>query len=446
MTELLDLADRVLALAQDGEQLEVVAVKGTDTEIRVYEGDIESLTSSESQGVGIRVIADQRQGFAYCGSLDFDVLTETLTEARDNASFGTEDEFLGLAEPDGVKPVELDLFRDVNAVETTAKIDLALELEKAAKARDPRISIVESADYYDGFGESAFATTAGIRSTTKESTAYVSVSVIANEGDDTQDGFGYAIGRELSELDIDKAAADAAKRATQLLGAKQAPSERLTVVLDPYVAAQFTGIIAGTLSGERVLKGRSPFADRLGEMVADTKITLVDDPTDPRALTASATDGEGLATRRNLLIDAGELKSFVHNSYTARRAGTASTGSAVRGGFKSTPGVGTRAVSIQPGEISREDLIAGIDNGLLVTSVSGLHSGVNPTSGDFSTGASGLRIRNGELAEPIREVTIASTLQRMMLDVMAIADDTEWLPMSATGVTMSIADVTMSGS
>ncbi len=446
MTELLTLADQILAHAGDGEQLEVVAVKSKDTEIRVYEGDIESLATAESQGVGIRVIADDKQGFAYAGSLDMEVILETLTEARDNATFGTPDEFLGLAEPDGVDPVELDLYRDVGVADTNAKIDLAKELEQAAANAEPRITAVESADYYDGAYEAAVASTTGIRSASQESTAYVSVSVLASEGDDTQDGYGFAVGRELADLDIAKAAADAADRSTKLLGAKQAPTERLTIVLDPYVAAQFIGIISSTLNGEMVLKGRSPFADRVGEAVAATQVTLVDDPTDPRHFTASAADGEGIATRRNVLIDGGELKGFVHNCYTARRAGTATTGSAVRGGFKSTPGVGTRAVSIAPGSTSRDELIGGIDNGLLVTSVAGLHSGVNPISGDFSTGASGLRIRNGQLAEPIREVTIASTLQKMLLDVMTIADDVEWLPMSATGVSIAIADVTMSGS
>ncbi len=446
MSEILELADRVLALANDGEQLEVVVVKSSDTEIRVYEGDIESLTTADSQGVGIRVIADHKQGFAYAGSLDMEVIVETLADARDNATFGTPDEFLGLAEPDGIEPVELDLYRDVTVASTAEKIELAKELEAAAAAAEPRIQAVESSDYYDGAYEAAVVTTTGIRSASRESSAYVSVSVLANEGDDTQDGYGFAVGRELADLDIAKASVDAADRATKLLGAKQAPTERLTVVLDPYVAAQFTGIIASTLNGEMVLKGRSPFADRVGEMVADAMVTLIDDPTDARHFTASGADGEGIATRRNVLIDGGELRSFVHNCYTARRAGTTTTGSAVRGGFKTTPGVGTRAVSIQPGNVSRDDLIGGIENGLLVTSVSGLHSGVNPISGDFSTGAAGLRIRNGQLAEPVREVTIASTLQRMLLDVLAIADDVEWLPMSATGVSMAIGDVTMSGS
>jgi len=139
------------------------------------------------------------------------------------------------------------------------------------------------------------------------------------------------------------------------------------------------------------------------------------------------------------------LTGFLHNSYSGRRSGTASTGSAVRAGFKSAPSVGAHALALNPGDRSQTDLIADIGEGFLVQGVAGLHSGVNPVSGDFSTGAEGLRIRDGELAEPIREVTIASTLQRLLQDVVAIGNDTEWLPMNAAGVTLVVADVTMSG-
>jgi PmbA protein len=216
-------------------------------------------------------------------------------------------------------------------------------------------------------------------------------------------------------------------------------------VLAPYVTAQLLGILGSTLSGEAVLKGRSLFADRLGELVAPEWFTLVDDPTVIEAFTASEVDGEGLATRRNVLIGDGVVRGFLHNSYTARRTGQRSTGSAVRGGFKSTPGVGAQALSLTPGSRTQAELIAGVDHGLLVQDVSGLHSGVNPVSGDFSTGAEGLMIRNGALAEPVRELTIASTLLKMLHDVVAVGSDLEWLPMNASGVSLVVADVTLSG-
>jgi PmbA protein len=443
--ELLDIADRVVGLGAAGEQIEAVVVRGLDTEIKVYEGEIESLSSAQSQGVGIRVIGDNRQGFAYAGTFDDEVLAETVAEARDNAAFGTPDEFLGLAEPDGVAKAELDLWRDeLVSFPADEKVALALELERAVRAADPRVSGIESAEYVDSISEAAIATTTGIRSSSRDTGCYVATYAMAEEKGETQTGFGFSVGRDPASLEVERAATDAAERATRMLGAVKPSSERVTVVLDPWVTAQFLGILAFTLNGESVLKGRSLFADRLGEEVAASGITLVDDPTDVRAFTATDTDGEGLATRRNVLIDGGALKKFVHNSYTARRMGTVSTGSAVRG-FKSTPSVGCMATMLQPGTKTPTELLAEVGGGVLVQEVAGLHSGVNPISGDFSTGAEGLRIRGGSVGEPLREFTIASTLQKMLKDIVAVGNDLEFLPMSAAGVSVVIRDVTLSG-
>ncbi len=446
MAELIDIANRVAGWALEGEAVEAFVVHQRETEIRAYEGDVESLTSAESQGIGVRVVAHGRQGYAYAGTLDQRALEETLREARDNATFAEPDEFNGLAEPDGVEPADLDLF-DASMADfpTDEKVALAIELERLTRAADSRISGIESAEYVDSRYESAVATSTGISSLTRETGCYLSAYSLAEADGETQTGFGFSIGRGPGMLDPAKAAADAAERATRLLGAVKPETGRVTVVLDPWVTAQLLGIIGHTLTGDAVQRGRSLFADRVGEQVAVADLVLVDDATDPAAFTASMVDGEGLATRSTSLIDGGVLQGFLHNSYSARRGGTRSTGSAVRGGFKGAPGVGAQALTLRPGTRSQAELIAGIDDGLLVQGVAGLHSGVNPVSGDFSTGAEGLRIRNGELAEPVRELTIASTIQRLLLDIEGIGADLEWLPMSAAGVSVVVADVTMSG-
>jgi len=444
--ELLGIADRVVAMTKPGEQLEAVVVRGTDTEIRVYGGEVESLSSAQSQGIGIRVIVDGRQGFAYAGSLDESVLAETLAEARDNAGFASFDQFAGLATPDGVAVPVLDLYRDeLESFAPADKVAMAAEIERVVLSADPRISGIESAEYADSLSQAAIATSTGIRTVGRETSCYVATYAMASEGDDTQTGFGFSVGRQPSDLDPARAANQAAERATRMLGAVQPSSGRFTVVFDPWVTAQFLGILGQTFDGDAVLKGRSLFAERLGESVASTIVTLVDDPTDVRSVTATDADGEGLAARRNVLIENGVVKQFIHNAYTARRAGTVSTGNAVRG-FKSTPSVGCMSVSLVPGVTDPAALIAGISDGVLVQEVSGLHSGVNPVSGDFSTGAEGLRIRNGQLAEPLREFTIASTLQKMLLDVQAIGNDLEFLPMNASGVSLVVSDLTISGS
>ncbi len=442
---LLEIGDRVVAMALPGEQLEVIAVHGRETEVRVYEGEIESFTASDSHGIGIRVIRDGRQGLAHAGTLDPDVIAETLAEARDNARFGTYDEYLVLAEPDGVAFADLELYDPATeAFDTERKIALARDLEAAVMAGDPRIIGVESSDYLDSVTAGAVVSTTGVRHAGMESGAYVSVYSLAAEGDETQTGFGYSVCRDPEEIDIERAAAEAVDRATRLLGAVKPPSGRHTIVFDPYVTAQFLGIIGATLSGEALLKGRSLFADRVGELVASPLLTLIDDPTDPEAFTATESDGEGLAARRNVLIEAGRLDHFLHNSYTGRRLNTVSTGSAVRG-YSSSPGVGALALSLAPGSRTQAEMLRTVGEGVLIQGVSGLHSGVNPISGDFSTGAEGIMIRGGALAEPIREVTIASTLQRMLLDVQEVGGDLERLPMHASGVSLIVADLMLSG-
>jgi PmbA protein len=453
MSDLLGLAKKVVGWASGDEQVEAYVAHSRDAEVEVYRGDIETLSTAETDGVGIRVVLPgpdgARQGFAYTGTLDTGSLQEALREARDNAQFGTPDPFLGLTGPDGVPFAELDLWREgLRNFPTQDKIDMALELERQVRAGDSRIRSLRSASYGDGLLEVAIASTAGIEAAYRRTGCSLVAFAIAGDENDTQTGFGYTVGREPGELDIAKAAAMAVERATRMLGSSKPSSRKTTVVFDPYVTASILGILGGTLNAEAVLKGRSLFADRVGQSVAVDGFTLVDDPTNSEAYGASIIDAEGLATRRVPLISGGTLQGFVHNSVTARRAGNGavSTGSAVRGGFKGTPGVGCRALSVAPGTLTPEAIRHQIGNGVLIQSVSGIHSGVNPVSGDFSVGAEGLVIENGELAAPIREFTIASTIQRMLLDIVAIGNDVEWLPGGSAGLTLAIDGFSLSGS
>ncbi|HUC31936.1 MAG TPA: TldD/PmbA family protein, partial [Ilumatobacteraceae bacterium] len=435
----------VVAQAANGEQVEAFVSRDSETAIRVYENEVEHFVSAQSEGIGIRVIQDGRTGFAYAGTLDADAIREVLAEARDNLTFGTPDEWAALADPDGVDVVAQELWNESLATfSTEKKIELTKELERLTLAGDSRVRI-DSANYADVAVESAVASTTGIRRAGRENGCYVSVETLADDGDETQTGFGFSVGRSPDDFDLEKAAREAGERATRLLGATKPTSRRTTVVFDPFVTAMLLGVISSTLNGEAVVKGRSMFRERVGEQVANPLVTLVDDPTNPLAYTATDLDGEGLAARRNVLIDDGVLQGFVHNSYSARRMGTRSTGNAVRGGFKGTPGVGCLALQLRPGERTQGDIVAGIDDGVLIQSVQGLHSGVNPISGDFSVGASGFVIDNGQVGAPIREFTIASTLQRMLLDISEVGGDVDWLPMRAAGVSLVIRDVTLSG-
>jgi PmbA protein len=447
MSDLNDIAESVLKWANDDEQVEVYAGRGLGTEVVVYDGDIESLSRAESLGVGVRVVKDGRQGFSYAESFDIDMMRQTLIEARDNASFASFDEFIGLAEPDGVAAVELDLWNDdARSFPTDDKVRMAMDLERLVLDGDPRIRSVKSSSYSDGLSEAAIASTTGIRAAYKRASCYVSTYAIAGEGDETQTGGGYSVGRRPAELDVSTAATDAVERATRLLGAKRPKSDTVTVVFDNRVTPTLMGALASALNGENVLKGRSFLADLVGERVGIQALTFVDDPTNPLAYAASSFDGEGLATRRNVLIQDGVLQGFLYDSYAGRRAGRASNGAAVRGGFSGGPSAGARALTIAPGALSQAEIISKIDNGVLVQGVLGAGTGgVNTISGDISLGAEGLMIRGGEIAGPVREFTIASNLQRMLTDIAYIGNDIDWMPGAAAGVTLAVGEMSLGG-
>ncbi len=448
--DVLDTARELVQQARPGEELEVYVARGHDTDVRVFEGEIEALSSATSEGAGVRILVGSEEtggcqaGFAWSGSLEPGLLKETLEEARDNAAYATADPHVALARPDGTAPTALELWRPTT-LRTEDKVALALELERHVRAADPRIRQVASADYGDATIETAVASTTGIEAASRRTTAYVSASAIAGEGTESQTGSGFSVGRAAEDLDVSQAAAEAASRALRMLGAAKAPSMRCAVVFDPRVVSTLLGVVAGALSGEAVVKGRSFFAGRLGEAVAAGSVTIVDDPTDPRAYGAAVYDAEGLACRRNVLIADGVLRAFLYDTVSARRAKTVSTASAVRGGFASTPGAGARAVVLEPGPLDLEGVLQAVGDGFYVQSVTGVHSGVNPVSGDLSVGAEGLVVRGGELAEPVREVTVASTLQRMLRSVLHVGADVAWLPGVAAGQTLAVADMSLSG-
>lgn len=444
-SELLTIAERVIEQAMPGEQVEAYVSRGSSTEVRAFGGEVESFTSATSQGIGIRVIEDHRVGFAHAGSLDPEVIAETLAEARDNRGFSEPDEWVALSKPDGLTPTVHDHWDEsVLTTPTQDKVQMAIDLEAAVLAADPRVTGVRVASYSDGTGEMALATSTGVRAIDSGTGAQMSVAAMAKDGEETQIAGGWDVDRGPQGLSLDKVRDDAVHRVTRLLGASQPKSEKLTIVLEPRMASSIIGIMVGMLSGERLLKGRTPFLDRVGELIASPLLSVTDDATDARSFSATSVDGEGQTCRPLSLVDEGVLKAFMHNTYTGRRSGEGTTANGKRG-YRSSPGVGAHAIVMAPGEGDLDSIIASVDNGLLVTSMSGLHSGVNAISGDFSVGAEGLMIRNGELAEPIREATIASTLQKMLTDIVSVGADTEWQPSGAGPVSIAISDVAMSG-
>lgn len=445
LDDLLVIGDSLVGRAEPGEAIEVALARGSSTTVRVHSAQVESLTSAGSADVGVRVIRDGRLGFASSGSHHPDVLAETLAEARDNCRFAEPDEHNGLAEPDGVEVVRQDRWNDaVISLGTSRRAEIALELERLVLGPDDRVTSARTTTYGDGWGQSALVSTAGTRVASEVTKASVSTQPLARAGSETQIGWGFDSGRDPESLDLERVAQEALERATKLLGARRPPTARMTILLDQRLSLTLLRVVAGMLSGDAVAKGRSPFADRLGEPIASPLVGLSDDPTRVESMGAEEFDGEGLACRPNVLMTDGVLHQFLHDSTSARRIGVESTASAVRS-VRGLPSPGPQLLVMAAGSIPPAELLGGIELGVAVESFSGLHSGVNPVSGDFSVGANGLMIRDGELAEPVQELTLASTLQRLLMDVSAVGDDFEWLPSGPGGASMRIDGVAVSG-
>jgi PmbA protein len=417
-------------------------------EVRVHDGEVESLTEASGRGVGIRAWIAERVGYAYGTDLSESGLTELAEVATGAARVADPDENAAAPEPVG-EPEEIEGLRDpgVAGTETAGVIDLAKRIERRAVDTDPRVSGVEEVVYIDEDSDAVLVSSRGISGRYRASVAYAFLQAMAAEGSEVQTGLGFGVGRSPSALDPDAIGAEAGAEAASMLGAGKPESRTCPVVLSERVTASFAGFIGAALCADAVQRGRSPFADRLGDELASVELELVDDGTDPGGLASAPFDGEGTPRGRTSLLAEGKLLAYLYDTYTARRAGATSTGNASRSSYRSPPSVSTSNLLLEPGELSLDGLLAEAGEGVFVTEVAGLHSGVNPVTGRYSVGASGKAIRGGELAEPLREFTIAGDLLGTLAAVRAVGSETRWVPFggSVRTVPMLVAEMTIGG-
>ena len=445
MAELLDLCRAALRAAGEGEQAEAFAVESRRTQVKARAGDVESLSASESRGVGVRVVTDGRLGYAWTADPSVDDATGLLNSARTNAALATPDEANGLPVAPPAEEVP-GLFRPSMAgLPPSRKVALALDLDRVATSSHPDVRKVEEVMYGDAVSSVAVASTVGMEGEYARTDCWCMVSALAERDGETQSGFSFRVARETDELQWEEAAAEAALRGARLLGAVKPESERLPVVLDPWAASGFLGVLAGALSAEERQKGRSLLAGLVDEEVASPGVTLVDDGRLPDGPASSPFDDEGVPTTRTLLIEHGRLRGFLHNTVTARREGGASTGNASRPSYRGVPGVAPTNLFVIPGSDAPEAVLAGVGRGVYVQDVTGLHSGANPVSGEFSVGATGLRLEGGELGQPLREMTIASTLLDVLKQVATVGSDLQFFGGSLGSPTLLVGEMTVAG-
>jgi len=430
------------------EGAEAYASEAETREVRVHGGEVESLTAATQRGLGLRVWIGGRVGYGFGTELTAAGVAAIAERAVEAARVADEDEFAAPGEDSGEPPALAGLSDPSQGEWSPARIaELALAVERSAIAADERVVAVEQAVYFDAAERVAIAASGVAGGEYETTSCYAYLQALAQGDAGRETGLGFGLARGPAALDPEEIGREGADRATEMIGSSKPPSRSCPVVLDPTVAASFVGLLGKALGADSVQRGRSPLAERLGDEVAGEAFVLHDDGLDPAGFDSAPFDAEGTPRRRTALIEGGRLRSFLYDAYTGRRGEAASTGNAGRSGYRSPPAVSASNLVVATGEKSFDELLGAAGDGVLVTDVAGLHSGVNPVTGVFSVGASGRAIRGGAPAEPLREFTIAGDLVSMLRAVRAAGSEARWVPFggSVSAPPLLIGEISVSG-
>ncbi|RJP25067.1 MAG: TldD/PmbA family protein [Candidatus Abyssobacteria bacterium SURF_5] len=408
------------ALSAGATEAEGFFNRTSSVSVEVSGGKVESQKVREGSGIGVRVLVANRLGFAYTSDLGNSAIESAARQALANAESSSPDEFNVLPRP-SPRYIEIEKFDEqLKDVGLDDRIERALNLEGAARAVDKRITKVRQATASDASYEAHLANSKGISLWSRGTSCAASVMVVAEEGGDAQMGWDFDHSFYFSALDVAPVGRNASRRALSLLGARQIETAKVPIILDAPVAAEFVAAIGHALMADQVQKGKSLFADKVGRQMANRNVTIIDDGMFERGLYPAPADGEGVASKRTVLVEAGVLQGFLYDTYTAAKGGTESTGNGVRSSYASTPEVGATNFYLVPGDTDPDNLCDNCSRGFLVTDAMGMHT-IDMVSGDFSVGASGLWIENGKPAFPVRETTIAGNVRDVLMNIEAVA-------------------------
>lgn len=437
------------ALAAGAGEAEAYLSEARRREVRAHGGEVESLSAASQRGLGLRAWIGGRVGYGFGTDLSTAGIEAIAARAVEAARVADEDEFAAPLREAGTPP-PLDGLSDpsLGAWTTERAAELALAVERAALESDRRVVAVEQAVYFDSAERVALASSAGAAGEYETTSCYAYLQALA-EGDRSREtGLGFGLARGPAGLDPEAIGREGAERATEMIGSGKPASRSCPVVFDPTVTASFAGLLGKALGADAVQRGRSPLGSLLGEEVAAEAFVLHDDGLDPAGFATAPVDAEGAPRRRTPLIAGGRLRTFLHDAYTARRGATATTGNAGRASYRSPPGVAAANLVVGAGTMGFAELLGEAGEGVFVNDVAGLHSGVNPVTGAFSVGAAGRAIRDGALAEPLREFTIAGDLLTMLHAVRAAGSESRWVPFGASvsAPHLLVGEIAVSGS
>lgn len=451
-TSLTSLAADIVARAQraGASDAEVTIREGDEFSTTVRMGQVETLKESGSRGMGIRVLVAGDNGYRTASTTSSDFSEEGIAHLVNGAialaRVTSEDPFAGLADAADFGQLENDLalyHDDVYSLPSADRIEYARRAEAAALAADTRITNSDGGSFDASTGRKVFANSRGFAGEYRASSCSLAVSPIAlGQDGEMQRDYWYTYARSLAKLDTpESVGAEAARRTLRRLDARRVKTQHVPLVFAPEVARGLIGAIFDAASGDSIYRGASFFTGLLGQQVAHPSVTVIDDGTIPGLFGTSPFDGEGLPSRRTVIIQNGVLSNYLLNTYTARKLGMKSTGNAARG-LAGNPGTGAGNLFLAAGTQSPEDILRAIPAGLYVTSLMG--QGVNMVTGDYSRGAAGLWIENGELTYPVQEITIAGNLKEMFRNITAIANDLVFRG-SVASPTLRIDGMTIAG-
>ncbi len=406
-------------------QAELYFTRGEDRALSRREGERDGIEASETSGAGVRVVRDSRVGFAAAGGADLDAIKSLYDRAVEQLPHAEPDVrrvLPGPQAPSADETLAASLWDETLFTSPWEAVEARLRQAEAAAQAEPRVSKVLRAEYAENRETVIVAGTSGLFASRRGGEACVSLVVAAEDGAEVQLGEGFRAERSASALDFAAAGREAGRRASSLLGARRAKGGKRSVLFEPWVAGEFLELLAELLAADEVQGGRSLLAGRLGKVVASSLVTLRDDPRRPGGLGSRGFDDEGAPTRDKAMIEAGILREFFHDTFSAAREGVVSNGCASRGTYAGLPGPGASNFYLAPGPVTREALIADTKSGLLVSEVLGMHM-VDPVSGAFSVGVSGLSIEKGRIAGPVKGAMISGNLLDLLSRVDGVACD-----------------------
>ena len=436
--------DAALSAALPGETVEVWIESARTSKVTVVEGEVESSEEEVDIGAGLRFWQEGRVGFAYTATVTPEAVVEAVAAARSLARHSRADP--SRRPPDAGPPIR-------SAAGPTApdravdghlsRVERARRVETAARAASADRCRTRSSIACDAEGWVEVAHSGGLAAAWSWVRSWLNIEVVAERDGQRQTGFESDWAPRADRLDTERVGKVAAARALGRFGARPMPTARMNVVLDPMVAAGLFETLAEALCGKAILRGRSLFVGRVGEVIASPAVTLVDDPTRPGGYDDAPADGEGVPSRRAVLVEQGVLRGFLHDTWTGTALDGA-PGHAVRGGFAEPPLAGPRNLYLEPSGLSREQLLKSVPSGLYVEEFMGLHT-VDPVTGDFSLGAVGHALRGGSLAEPVAGVTVSGNVSSLLRAIEAVADDLRFFSGGGGGSTILLRDLTVGG-